>query len=352
MTATRLMYPKESVKNTGLFLTFRAYDYSNAPTPPGALADIQNIISGSNRKADLTAEGITGSLKTIFGNQGSGDAPGVNSSSGGNAQRNSSGNFTSGTADAQNTGVANISLYLPPKIEYQYGAEWKKVSFGALGSMMGTGSVGGFLAAGGKGALATAGNTFLNTLQGTAGFSDIPKVEGITLDSVIGAAFGQTFNDNTLQTFNKMQTRSFSFDYLFLARDTTEELEIRKIIKQFKVSMHPSSKQQGRSNSLFLGYPHIWRIIPSGLKSKFKVKSNGVVTDVDAETPHVSDFLPNTKYCALTAMNVDYTPDNVIALTKNGYVQAIRLSLQFAELTTLVRQDIETFEDLTRIEEK
>ena len=333
MTATRLMYPKESVKNTGLFLTFRAYDYSNAPTPPGALADIQNIISGSNRKADLSEASITDlSSKAL------------DAGSGVKAQR--------GQADAQNTGVANISLYLPPKIEYQYGAEWKKVSFGALGSMMGTGSVGGFLAAGGKGALATAGNTFLNTLQGTAGFSDIPKIEGITLDSVIGAAFGQTFNDNTLQTFNKMQTRSFSFDYLFLARDTTEELEIRKIIKQFKVSMHPESKAKGRSNSLFLGYPHIWRIIPSGLKSKFKVKSNGVVTNVDAETPHVSDFLPNTKYCALTAMNVDYTPDNVIALTKNGYVQAIRLSLQFAELTTLVRQDIETFEDLTRIEEK
>lgn len=342
MTATRLMYPKESVKNTGLFLTFRAYDYSNAPTPPGALADIQNIISGSNRKVDLTAENIQGNLKNVLGGQNSENGtPGVNSTSGGNAQ-----------SDASNTGVANISLYLPPKIEYQYGAEWQKVSFGALGSTMGTGSVGGFLAAGGKGALATAGNTFLKGIQGIPGFSDIPKVEGVNLDTVIGAAFGQTFNDNTLQTFNKMQTRSFSFDYLFLARDTTEELEIRKIIKQFKISMHPSSKQQGRSNSLFLGYPHIWRIIPSGLKSKFKVKSNGVVTDVDAETPQVSDFLPNTKYCALTAMNVDYTPDNVIALTKNGYVQAIRLSLQFAELTTLVRQDIETFEDLTRIKEK
>lgn len=336
MTATRLMYPKESVKNTGLFLTFRAYDYSNAPTPPGALADIQNIISGSNRKADLSEAGIADlSSRALDAGSGIKAEPGQT---------------LRGRADAQNTGVANISLYLPPKIEYQYGAEWQKVSFGALGSTLGTGV--GLLGSATKAGLATAGNTLMNTLSGLDGFADIPKVEGVNLDTVIGAAFGQTFNDNTLQTFNKMQTRSFSFDYLFLARDTTEELEIRKIIKQFKVSMHPESKEKGRSNSLFLGYPHIWRIIPSGLKSKFKVKSNGVVTDVDSETPHVSDFLPNTKYCALTAMNVDYTPDNVIALTKNGYVQAIRLSLQFAELTALVRQDIETFEDLTRIDEK
>ena len=46
-------------------------------------------------------------------------------------------------------------------------------------------------------------------------------------------------------------------------------------------------------------------------------------------------------------MNVDYTPDNVIALTQGNFVQAVRLSLQFEELTTLVRQDIDGFEDTT-----
>jgi hypothetical protein len=340
MTATRLIYPRTSVTNTGLFLTFRAYDYSAAPTPPGALADIQNIISGSNRDVNLTADNINSNLTSVFGGAPTEEGgSGINPTASGNAN------------SSQNTGVANISLYLPPKLEYQYGAEWQKVSFGALGSMFGTEGAGGFFGAAAKGIASTAANSIVDQVTKLEGFQAIPKVENISLDTLIGAAFGQTFNDNSLQTFNKMQTRSFNFDYLFLARDVTEENEIRKIVKQFKLGMHPSSKQKGRSNSLFLGYPYIWRIIPSGLKSKFKVKSNGVVSDVNSATPDVSDFLPNTKYCALTAMNVDYTPDNVIALTKNGFVQAVRLSLQFAELTTLVRQDIETFEDLTQITE-
>lgn len=328
MATERLVYPRTSVGNTGLFLTFRAYDYGAAPTPPGALADIQNIISGSNRDANLTADNINANLTQVYG-----------SGSGGGLNTNNSQN------GAQNTGVANISLYLPPKIEYQYGAEWQKVSFGALGSMFGTGSVGGFLGAGLQGMASTFGNSMMKTLTETEGFQSIPKVENINLDTLVGAAFGQTFNDNTLQTFNKMQTRSFNFDYLFVARNEREEREIRKIIKQFKLGMHPNSKEKGRSNSLFLGYPYIWRIIPSGYKGKMLRRTNGVTINVSAETPSISDFLPNTKYCALTSLNVDYTPDNVVALTQQGFVQAVRLTLQFSELTTLVREDIENFED-------
>jgi hypothetical protein len=333
MANTRLQYPRTSVENTGLFLTFRAYDYGKAPTPPGALPDIQNIISGSNRDVQLTQGNFADNLISTYG-----DGDGLGAGGGSN---NATG--------ADNTGVANISLYLPPKIEYQYGAEWQKISFGALGNMFGADGAGGFLGEGVKSLAGSASNFFFNKLKATDGYNAIPKVEGLSVDTLIGAAFGQTFNDNTMQTFNKMQTRSFSFDYLFVARDSTEENEIRKIIKQFKLGMHPDTVEKQRSNSLFLKYPYIWRIIPSGYKGKMRTRSNGVTVDANANTPKVSEFLPNTKYCALTGMNVDYTPDNVIALTQNGFVQAVRLSLQFSELTTLVRQDIEKFEDPTPI---
>ena len=331
MANVRLQYPRTSVENTGLFLTFRAYDYGKAPTPPGAIPDIQSLISGSNSDTTFTADTINTQLTNI-------------------GKKDSTSNNSSNSNAAQNTGVANISLYLPPKIEYQYGAEWQKVSFGALGSTFGTANAG-FAGAVAGAAVATTGNLFFDKLKSSDGFAAIPKVENVSLDTVIGAAFGQTFNDNTLQTFNKMQTRSFGFDYLFVARDSREENEIRKIIKQFKLGMHPDSVSKERSNSLFMKYPYIWRIIPSGYKGKMKTRSNGVTIDVNANTPQVSDFLPNTKYCALTALNVDYTPDNVIALTQNGFVQAVRLSLQFSELTALVRGDIEEFEDSTTITE-
>jgi hypothetical protein len=328
MTTRRLTYPRRSVENTGLFLTFRAYNYSDAPTPPGALPDIQNIISGSNRNRDITQASLESSLTSVYNTK---------------PQKISAKTIAN---DANNTGVANISLYLPPKVEYNYGAEWRKISFGTLGSVFGNPDAGSFLSEVGKNVGAGFVNTQLKNLMNN-GIAEIPKASGIDLDSLVGAAFGQTFNDNTLQTFNKMQTRNFSFEYLFVARNGEEELEIKRIIKQFKLGMHPEAKSTGRSNTFFLKYPYIWRIIPSGYKGKILTRKGGTTTDNSSQTPQVSDFLPNTKYCALKSMNVDYTPDNVIALTQYGFVQAVRLSLQFEELTTLVRQDIENFEDKT-----
>ena len=90
--------------------------------------------------------------------------------------------------------------------------------------------------------------------------------------------------------------------------------------------MHPSSRRSGTNNSLFLEYPYIFRIVQSGRKD-------------------VSQFLPQTKYCALTNVSVNYTPDNVLSLTPNNFVQAVRLSLTFSEMTTMTRQDIHEIED-------
>lgn len=332
---TKLVYPKKSVENTGLYLNFRAYNYSDSPQIPGALADIQTVISRGS--VDLTADNFGGALAKVFGvgTQGKDDEYTFEGGGGAITGR-----------DGSNTGIANISLYLPPKVEYQYGAQWNKVSFGALGAMFGTENAGEFAMEGVKGVGLAVGNSIVNAITGSKAFQNIPKVEGINADSLIGAAFGQTFNDNTLQTFDRMQLRSFSFDYLFVARDPSEENEIKKIIKLFKCGMHPEAKQKGRSNSLFLKYPLIWRIVPSGYKGKLFKKVNGQVSQ-NSNTPDVNSFLPNTKYCALKSMSVDYTPDNVIALTQGNFVQAVRLSLQFEELTTLVRQDIDGFEDTT-----
>ena len=47
------------------------------------------------------------------------------------------------------------------------------------------------------------------------------------LNSILGGAFGVTFNDNTMQTFEKMNVREFSFDYIMAARNNQKN----KILK-------------------------------------------------------------------------------------------------------------------------
>jgi hypothetical protein len=217
-----------------------------------------------------------------------------------------------------NSGKGKIFLYVPPRLEYNYGAGWNKVSFGLLGAAIGNGGLDVFtsLAAGAS----QAANNFTNDILNQAG--NIPKTEGISLDSVIGGAFGVTFNDNTLQTFDRMSTRSFNFEYVMLARNATEEADIKNIILKFKHAMHPGAKRDNSNVSLFLDYPYIFRITPATSKN------------------NIHEYIPKTKYCALTRMSVDYTPNNTFNPTPGSFVHAVRLSLAFEELTTLTQLDL------------
>ena len=146
-----------------------------------------------------------------------------------------------------------------------------------------------------------------------------------------------------------METRSFNFKYVLVARDADEESEIKKIIKFFKIAMHPDSTENNKNNTIFLKYPYIFRIIPSGYKNEVRRKYGGNF-EASLKPRNWSQFLPNTKYCGLRGMSVNYTPNNVISLTRNSFVTAATLSLEFVELTNLTRTDIVEVEDSTPLE--
>jgi len=330
---TKLVYPR-SVEGTGAYLQFRAYDYSKAQAE-GWSKDVRDGFTDTSRSKTVFAESFDSedagkqAGQTLFD---SFTKPGVTAPSG-------------SSSPSDNSAVGSVHLYLPSKIEYSYGADWKKMQLGGLGSVLNEGLLPiGSAAAVGVGSFA---NFLTNQVTKNEIFQSIPKVSGIDADGLLGAAFGVVFNDNTLQTFDKMSTRTFNYDYILVARNTTEEADIKKIIRFFKVAMHPESKSNNKSNSLFLGYPYIFRIIPSGYKATIKTSSDNAQRNTwDLTRQKISDFIPNTKYCGLTRFNVDYTPDNVVALLRgSSFVQAVRISMSFAELTTLTRQDIENFED-------
>ena len=312
-----LQYPKSTLDGTNSFITFRMYDYSSAPNSSG----IGNIRSNIQRSAggNFSSE----NLKKEFTKKSIPD-------------------------EGDATGMGSISLYLPQNLEYNYGANWKAMQFGALGAVLERGQsfnqaytqslkIGG-----------TAAANVMGDIVGSA-LESIPKTSDITLDNVLGASFGITFNDNTLQTFDKMETRSFNFKYVLVARDADEESEIKKIIKFFKIAMHPDSTENNKNNTIFLKYPYIFRIIPSGYKNEVRRKYGGNF-EASLKPRNWSQFLPNTKYCGLRGMSVNYTPNNVISLSRKSFVTAATLSLEFVELTNLTRTDIVEVEDSTPLE--
>lgn len=317
-----LIYPRQTLENSNAFLTFRAYDYSSAPQIGAG-----NIRSAVQRSAGGLASGTTlkdagKDIKNAF-NSGS----------------------TAGEGDA--TGIGAVSLYLPQNLEYSYGANWKGIQFGALGAAFQKGQTLGttFTQAAKVGGVT--GASVLGDMMGDA-LSVVPKTQGLDTDSVLGAAFGITFNDNTLQTFEKMETRTFDFKFIMVARDAAEELEIKQIIKFFKVAMHPDSTSNGKNNTIFLKYPYIFRIIPAGYKNTTTQRSGNNFRNT-ISSQNYSSFLPNTRYCGLKGMSVSYTPNNVVSLTPNNFVTAVSLSLSFIELTNLTRKDIVDVEDATEL---
>ena len=289
-----LKYPLNSPRD--FYLQFAIYNYKSAQAL--AVNDIrQGLVKGGSGLEGL----VGGKLNELISSDSSG--AGLEGSS--------------GTDPAANSSIGSIFLYLPPKLEYNYGATWNKVSFGALGNAIGQGGVD--IGAALQSAVFTAGNFASNQVLQQA--ATIPKTEGISLDSLIGGSLGITFNDNTLQTFDRMNTRSFNFEYVMLARNQREENEIKNIIKKFKLAMHPGARRSGNNVSLFLDYPYIFRIMPHGGNN-------------------LKDYLPTTKYCALTRMGVDYTPNNSFNPTPGSFVHTVRISLNFEELTTLTQEDI------------
>ena len=326
-----LIYPR-SAAVTGHFLSFYAYDYNKAQSL--GVKSIRDMLSGASMHGndqlkkemqnlpetrDANAIQRNRNRKEFFTNAAT--KLGFKNDKNGNPIT-----WSRGSDTPSNTSIGCVKLYIPDTLQYDYSAEWNKVSFGAIGAAFG--GAGNAIGAG----AATAFESTLGELQKDLA-AKAPGSEGVDTNAILGGAFGITYNDNALQTFQKMGIRSFKFTYVLVTRNEKEEKEIKDIIKFFKLAMHPGSRRSGTNNSLFLTYPYIFRIIQSGTKSSRGSSGIGF------------QFLPNTKYCALKDFKVDYTPANNVSLTPNSFVTAVKIDLGFEELTTLTRQDIHDVED-------
>ena len=313
-------YPERDLNRTGMYLCFQSYEYKSI--------DSDRLIKGKFDKSDSKSYNDDILDGTLTGRT---DGPGFITGIGRSVDAGL--NKIRGTVTPKIRPTTGIYLYLPPKLEYQYSANWQKVQLGALGG--GT-SIGGAAGAG----VATGVNSVFNLLNGA--LTNVPKVENLSLDGLLGATLGITFNDNTVQSFDKMNPRTFGFEYIMVARNFGEQQEIENIIKTFKLAMHPNLTQKGGARGLFLGYPLVWTIKPAGRNNNLLVRrTDGRIERRYDGEQGILKFLPSTDFCALTDVKVDYTPENNITMLKNGFVQAVRIALSFTELITLTREDIE-----------
>jgi len=224
-----------------------------------------------------------------------------------------------------------IALYMNSRPSTAYSANWQDTDLGILGGAPGmlTNVKNVFTGTGADditGGRLEAAKNVLSGLGGAAASFAVKNVNsGIAGEfgdaaGAFSAATGQAVNPFKAQLFKNMGFRTFSFDYVFLPKNKSEYEQVQKIIKTFKLYMHPTLSP----DKFFMGYPAEFNI-------EYQYRENG----------HNKN-LYRISSCALTNMKVDYGGSDFMTFKDtDGAPAEINMSLAFTELELLTRARIE-----------
>ena len=270
--------------------------------------------------------------------------------------------------DRQNKGLMSkkCMLPLPNEFQYKYGADWNnEFKLGTLA--LAADDAGRFLATTGAGAAIGGGGSALaqylssdvaggptSKLLESAGIDPTKIVQGAAGGAATAANLygvnsqlnptnlaglaGLAPNENSIQFFQRMQSRQFSFRFELAARNKRESNTIIEIIEWFKRGMHPGSKQ-GRGSAVLLTFPDVFVLCPKFVQCD---EDGNPVGD-----PIQHPMMPKTKICALTNLSINTTPFGQLQTVFDGSIPLVTMELMFMETTKLTRVDMEgaTFTD-------
>lgn len=140
-------------------------------------------------------------------------------------------------------------------------------------------------------------------------------------------ATGKIINNNLELLFNGPTLRSFNFSFKLRPRTESESVLCRNIIKSLKRDSAPKTS----ATNLFLETPNVFLI-------EYMYQAQ------DGNTPSYTEhpFMNMIKPCALTSINVNYTPDgSYMTYETNGSMVGYDLNLTFQEIEPIYRSDQE-----------
>ena len=235
-------------------------------------------------------------------------------------------------------GYKPIMLYMPEDISTGFRANWDGKSMSNLATdalrAMGQGSLGNKAAAG-----ITAINNLLDKTGPLAGAAALQTAttklagDSLSYDDIFGGISGAIFNPNTELLFGGVQMRNFQLNFKLVPRHSQESGEVNNIVTQFKRAMLPSTdpgrvfgfNATGKNRGIKLGFIGV----PKLVRVSF-MKGSGE-----------NARLPRYKMCALTSVDVNYTPDGTYATYTDGQPVAVGLSLNFQETKICFAEDID-----------
>ena len=248
-----------------------------------------------------------------------------------------------------------IMLYMPEDISTGYKSNWAGKNFGntAADAMRAFGQSNIFS---GLGQAWNNAGKMIDRGGGVAGAKIVQETvmtltgEQLSYDDVFGSTRGVIFNPNTELLFQGFDLRNFSLKFKLVPRNADEANDIEQIILAFKTAMLPSFSEGteitstlstlttlGLTNALGLGGGTT--LDEEGYKANY-IRVPNLVQVTFMSGANKNTHVPQYKMCALTQMDVNYTPDGVYATTRDGRMVAYNMSLNFQETKLIFAEEV------------
>ena len=137
--------------------------------------------------------------------------------------------------------------------------------------------------------------------------------------NVLTRQTGAIINPNLELLFEQPTLRPFQFQFTMSPRSDVEAKRVAKIIRFFKQGSAPIRSQE----RLFLKSPHTFQL--------------QYIHKNESEQPFLNKF----KECALTSIDVNYTPNGTYSTYEDGSMTSYQITLAFQELEPVFNDDYE-----------
>lgn len=252
-------------------------------------------------------------------------------------------NYTPSKLDTQ------IILYMPEDISTGHKANWQGKNFSNIGA--------GIMSAAGAtnaadmlkqvaGNVDTAFSNFIPLAGAQAVTAAIGKITGesVSLDEFIGSTRGVILNPNSELLFSGLDMRNFSLNYKLVPRNKDELDQVERIIRTFKKAILPyGNSGYSDPTGTFAVDIATLGINPGGGSSSIEanyIKVPDVCRVSFMRGGGLNENVPQYKICAITGVDISYTPDGAYATSIDGGMVAYQLSLSFQETKLVFREDI------------
>ena len=256
-----------------------------------------------------------------------------------------------------------IMLPMPQDLSNEINQQWQGKQFTATGRAAVSALAAGQFSYASEVVKNIAGNaTALQTALNTAVLNSIPGVGGnLDFNDVSGASRGIVINPNAELLYDSPEMREIGMIFKLVPRNAAESLTIKKICNYFRQSSMPrwgGLNQQGdelkdgekvdivngetttevgegstnaeRKSQIDLGSSDNWIQVPDLCKFQFMTGHS--------ENTYINKFKP----CAISGVEVNYTPDGTYAAHESGAPVAIELRLNFMETKLIFAEEVLT----------